>query len=288
MPPRSATSAGRPYLAQFTAVFGNVVLDRSGADAGFDRRGDRRLRDPKTATSALQQQVRCVPERQRDADAGRAERPAALQRPEQGQLQRLPPVDRRGRRAAAVHRLHLRQRRHPAQLEHRRPTRRHDAARTSRRTGLPSATRATTTTTTWACAARCEPTSPTARRCAASSRCRRCATSRSSRTTSTTASSTNLNDVVSWYVTRDTDPARWYRKADGSVDVPYNDLPQRYHFGINTAEVPYNPGLAPMLTSDEIKLIVVFLCTLSDGYDPNNPTAYASQAQCQQAAAAAH
>jgi cytochrome c peroxidase len=98
----------------------------------------------------------------------------------------------------------------------------------------------------------------------------------------------NLNDVVSWYITRDTDPTRWYRKADGSVDGPYNDLPQRYDSGINTAEVPYNPGLAPTLTSDEINLIVVFLCTLSDGYDPSNPSAYASQAQCQQAAAAAH
>jgi cytochrome c peroxidase len=98
---------------------------------------------------------------------------------------------------------------------------------------------------------------------------------------------TNLNDVVTWYITRDTNPARWYLKADGSLDVPYNDLPKRYDFGINVAEVPYNPGLAPMLTSDEINLIVDFLCTLTDGYDPSNPSAYGSQAQCQQAAAAA-
>ncbi len=98
---------------------------------------------------------------------------------------------------------------------------------------------------------------------------------------------TNLNDVVSWYITRDTNPARWYLKADGSVDVPYNDLPQRYDFGINVAEVPYNPGLAPMLTADEINLVVDFLCTLTDGYDPGNPSAYGSQPQCQQAAAAA-
>jgi cytochrome c peroxidase len=98
---------------------------------------------------------------------------------------------------------------------------------------------------------------------------------------------TNLNDVVSWYITRDTNPARWYRKADGSVDVPYNDLPQRYDFGINVAEVPYNPGLAPMLSADEINLVVDFLCTLTDGYDPSSPSAYAGQAQCQQAAAAA-
>jgi cytochrome c peroxidase len=42
-----------------------------------------------------------------------------------------------------------------------------------------------------------------------------------------------------------------------------------------------------MLTGDEINLIVVFLCTLTDGYDPKNPSAYGGQAQCQQAAAAA-
>jgi cytochrome c peroxidase len=97
----------------------------------------------------------------------------------------------------------------------------------------------------------------------------------------------NLSDVVTWYITRDTNPARWYLKADGTVDVPYNDLPKRYDVGINIAEVPYNPGLAPTLTGSEINLIVVFLCTLTDGYDPKNPSAYGSQAQCQQAAAAA-
>jgi cytochrome c peroxidase len=95
-----------------------------------------------------------------------------------------------------------------------------------------------------------------------------------------------LNDVVAWYVTRDTAPARWYLKADGTADIPYNDLPPVFDRGINVAEVPYNPGLAPMLTGDEINLIVVFLCTLT-GYDPKNPSAYGGQAQCQQAAAAA-
>jgi hypothetical protein len=64
-------------------------------------------------------------------------------------------------------------------------------------------------------------------------------------------------------------------------------LPKRYDFGINIAEVPYNPGLAPTLSGAEINLIVDFLCTLSDGYDPTNPSAYASQAQCRQAAATA-
>ncbi|HZV92770.1 MAG TPA: diacylglycerol kinase, partial [Caldimonas sp.] len=97
----------------------------------------------------------------------------------------------------------------------------------------------------------------------------------------------NLNDVVSWYVTRDTAPGRWYLKADGSVDIAYNDLPPKFDSGINIAEAPYNPGLAPMLTGDEINLIVVFLCTLTDGYDAGNPQAYGTQAQCLQANAAA-
>jgi cytochrome c peroxidase len=97
----------------------------------------------------------------------------------------------------------------------------------------------------------------------------------------------NLNDAVTWYITRDTDPARWYLKEDGSVDSAYNDLPAVFQTGINVAEVPYNPGLAPMLTSSEINLVVNFLCTLTDGYDPKNPAAYAQQAQCIQATAAA-
>ena len=97
----------------------------------------------------------------------------------------------------------------------------------------------------------------------------------------------NLGDAVTWYITRDTNPQRWYLKADGSVDGAYNDLPPQFQSSINVAEVPYNPGLAPMLTSAEINLVVNFLCTLTDGYDPSNPSAYGQQAQCTQAAAAA-
>jgi cytochrome c peroxidase len=97
----------------------------------------------------------------------------------------------------------------------------------------------------------------------------------------------NLNDAVTWYVTRDTDPARWYIRGDGSPDIPYNDLPVIFQTSINLAEVPYNPGLAPALTSGEISQLVTFLCTLTDGYDPANPAAYGTQPQCRQAAAQA-
>ena len=96
----------------------------------------------------------------------------------------------------------------------------------------------------------------------------------------------NLNDVVTWYITRDTNPKRWYVKADGMTpDIPYNDLPTVYDANVNVAEVPYNPGLALSLNAREINQIVNFLCTLTDGFDPNNPSAYRQQPQCLKAAA---
>jgi cytochrome c peroxidase len=81
---------------------------------------------------------------------------------------------------------------------------------------------------------------------------------------------TSLADVVSFYVTRDTDPARWYpRAADGGIDK-FNDLPPAYRRNVNTSEAPYNrqPGQAPALTPDEVAAVVKFLGTLTDGYRP--------------------
>jgi len=80
----------------------------------------------------------------------------------------------------------------------------------------------------------------------------------------------NLTDVVTFYVTRDTDPARWYpRRADGSIDK-FNDLPAAYRANVNTSEAPYNrqPGMAPALNPQEIADVVAFLGTLTDGYRP--------------------
>lgn len=52
-----------------------------------------------------------------------------------------------------------------------------------------------------------------------------------------------LRDVVDFYVTRETEPARWYpRAADGTVQ-PYNDLPEQYRANVNTTEVPYDRKL---------------------------------------------
>lgn len=116
-----------------------------------------------------------------------------------------------------------------------------------------------------------------------------------------------LHEVVEWYVTRDINnntgnnptpvPAgadgnpyfplgTFYTNADGTPDLyQYNDLPVEFDANVNIAEVPYTPpriagGQAPTLTAAEIDEVVAFLCTLTDGYDPSNPSAYNVPAQC--------
>ncbi len=79
-----------------------------------------------------------------------------------------------------------------------------------------------------------------------------------------------LKEVVGFYVRRDTNPDEWYPlNADGSVNK-YDDLPPQYHRNVNATEAPYNrrQGEAPALTPDEIDLVVEFLNTLTDGYQP--------------------
>jgi cytochrome c peroxidase len=123
-----------------------------------------------------------------------------------------------------------------------------------------------------------------------------------------------LKDLVEWYVTRDINnnpgnnpnpvaagpdgnPYRavgtFYTAADGSPDqYEYNDLPVAFDANVNIDEVPYTPpkfagGQSPTLTADDIEDVITFLCTLTDGFDPDHPAAYVLPAQCQAANAAA-
>lgn len=107
-----------------------------------------------------------------------------------------------------------------------------------------------------------------------------------------------LSDALSFYVTRDTDPGAWY-PTSGNIVTKFDDLPAIYggqfqvdltklgsdvgYVGnVNTAEAPYNRKLgdAPALSPSEIKDVIAFLCTLNDGYDPNNAVAYIAPQQC--------
>jgi cytochrome c peroxidase len=122
----------------------------------------------------------------------------------------------------------------------------------------------------------------------------------------------DLHKAVEWYVTRDinnnaaNNPApvpagpggnpyqavgTFYTAADGTPDLyQYNDLPALFDANVNAGEVPYTApkdaatsvgGNAPTLNAQEIDDLVAFLCTLTDGFDPDNPSAYNVPAQCQ-------
>jgi cytochrome c peroxidase len=124
----------------------------------------------------------------------------------------------------------------------------------------------------------------------------------------------DLHQVLEWYVTRDINDntgnnpnpvaagpggnpyvaaGSFYLTAGGAPDLyEYNDLPVEYDANVNIGEIPYTPptfggGQAPTLDAGEIDEIVAFLCTLTDGYDPANPSAYNVPTQCQPTASAA-
>ena len=75
-----------------------------------------------------------------------------------------------------------------------------------------------------------------------------------------------LNQVVAFYVRRDTRPEEWYPLNTDGVPEKFNDLPPAYRANVNISEVPYNrkPGDAPALSESEIDDVVAFLRTLTD------------------------
>lgn len=91
-----------------------------------------------------------------------------------------------------------------------------------------------------------------------------------------------LQDALGFYLRRDTNPEEWYPAAPAGGIDKFNDLPARYHGNVNISEVPYNRPLGgtPALSGDDIKDVIAFLCTLTDGYDPANPSALSLPAQC--------
>lgn len=93
---------------------------------------------------------------------------------------------------------------------------------------------------------------------------------------------TKLTDVVDFYINRDIEPSRIFVKADGSPDEAFNDIPSEYRIHIPLDRAPFRPGAnGPRLNAASIADLVAYLCTLTDGYDVNNPNAYRLPPQCQ-------
>lgn len=80
----------------------------------------------------------------------------------------------------------------------------------------------------------------------------------------------SLEEVLRFYVQRDTHPERFYPVIAGRVQK-FDDLPARYRANINT-DPPFDRarGEAPALDEAEIRDVIAFLSTLTDGYDPSS------------------
>jgi cytochrome c peroxidase len=83
-----------------------------------------------------------------------------------------------------------------------------------------------------------------------------------------------LDDVLHWYVERDTDPRKWYPVDRRGTVHKYDDLPPQYRANIDVVDAPLDrkPGQAPALNDAEIADVIAFLNTLTDGYRPDGST----------------
>jgi cytochrome c peroxidase len=83
----------------------------------------------------------------------------------------------------------------------------------------------------------------------------------------------DLAQVLDFYVDRDLHPGRFYpRNAAGQV-VKYDDIPPQYRANVDTVDAPLNrhPGEVPALSPAQIRDVIAFLDTLTDGYTASHP-----------------
>jgi cytochrome c peroxidase len=73
-----------------------------------------------------------------------------------------------------------------------------------------------------------------------------------------------LEQVIAFYVERDTNPGRWYPKVGGHVEA-FDDLPPAYRKNVNH-DPPFGgkPGARPALNKAETRDLIAFLRTLTD------------------------
>jgi cytochrome c peroxidase len=94
----------------------------------------------------------------------------------------------------------------------------------------------------------------------------------------------SLEDVMHFYVERNTNPGKWYPKlANGKIDK-FNDMPPRDRGNVDYLDAPMDrkPSDKPALNEAEIRDVIVFLQTLNDGYSTTSggPKAQARQGRC--------
>lgn len=84
----------------------------------------------------------------------------------------------------------------------------------------------------------------------------------------------SLDDVMHFYVERETSPEKWYPYKNGRV-AKYNDIPIDWHANVDITDAPFDRryGEPAALSEAEIKDIIAFLKTLTDGYQSQRTSA---------------
>jgi cytochrome c peroxidase len=83
----------------------------------------------------------------------------------------------------------------------------------------------------------------------------------------------SLDEVLHFYVERDIKPEKWYpRGPDGRIQK-FNDMAPRERGNVDVTDAPMDrlPGDAPALNDAEIKDLIAFLNTLTDGFGASAP-----------------
>jgi cytochrome c peroxidase len=80
----------------------------------------------------------------------------------------------------------------------------------------------------------------------------------------------DLKHVMDFYNLRNTSPEKIYPLDAAGKPEKYDDLPAKYHANIDVADAPFDRKLGekPAMTDDDIKDIIAFMNTLTDGYKP--------------------
>jgi cytochrome c peroxidase len=78
----------------------------------------------------------------------------------------------------------------------------------------------------------------------------------------------SLAQVLDFYVNRDLHPERFYAHDAAGHVIPYDDLPARYRANVDKVDAPFDrrPGDQPALTRAQMRDVIAFLDTLTDGY----------------------
>lgn len=85
----------------------------------------------------------------------------------------------------------------------------------------------------------------------------------------------DLQQVLAFYAFRDTDPGKIYPHAAGGKAQKFDDVPQAYLANMDVTDPPFDrkPGEKPAMSTTDMRDIIAFLGTLTDGYQPETEAA---------------